>query len=432
MTRLLVVDDAPDMLRLLAHVLAGEGYEVTTARTGKEALEAAAAQPPDVILMDVMMPEMDGLEACRCFKAQPQFGAVPIILLTARSRDEDVVSGLDAGADDYVVKPFRREVLCARVRSAARVKRSHDEATALNQRLRAEIAQRQRMEMELARAQRLESLGRLAAGLAHEINTPVQYLADNLRFIEETFSGLGRVFALLERLPAPPKAPADCTRALRELAEAARQAEVGYAGEEIPRAAQACLDGVGRVAEVVRALAVFSAARGKRKAPSDLGQIVDCALAMCRSQWEDVADVVRDFDPELPPLTCLAGELSEAILNLIVNAAQAIRDAVRQGTIRRGTIAIRARRKPPWAEIRVEDNGTGMAPEICGKVFEPFFTTRDVGEGMGQGLTVAHAIVVHQHAGAITFDTQPGQGTTFIVHLPLDTPETCPCPAPSC
>ncbi|MGA2501218.1 MAG: response regulator, partial [Tepidisphaeraceae bacterium] len=199
MAKILAVDDARDVLALLTRYLGGQGYEVITAQNGAEALSVLPFERPDVVLMDVDMPEMDGIEACRRIKANEQFQAIPVIMLTAKTSDDDIVRGLDAGADDYVSKPFTLDVLSARIRSAVRVKISRDTIARMNEHLRAEISQRMLIERELAEARRLEAVGQLAAGLAHEINTPLQYIGTNLRFIEEGFTFLARLLTAHRR-----------------------------------------------------------------------------------------------------------------------------------------------------------------------------------------------------------------------------------------
>ena len=408
MSKVLIVDDVPDLVKIAAQALRTDGHQVLAAGSGQQALELSVSQRPDVILLDVMMPGMDGIEVCRRLKADPQTRNIPVILVTAKTSNDDVVRGLNAGADDYVGKPYRQEILAARVRSALRAKQGHDAVCQINERLQTEIAQRKRMENELARAQRLESIGRLAAGIAHEINTPSQYLGDNLRFIEQGFADLAKLLEALYRLLA-----------------AAAQAELAPdLVAEIHDAARQSLEGLWRIAHIVSAVKAFSPANGEHKVLTDLNQAIHSTLVVCENQWKPVADVVTDLDPHLPLVPCAAGEFNEVILNLVLNAAQAIADAGRHlpmtvdGGEARGRIMIQTRNTAEGIEIRIQDSGTGIAEEIRGRVFEPFFTTREPGQGIGQGLAIAHAIVVQKHHGTITFESELGQGTTFTIRLP--------------
>ena len=419
MTKILIADDAPDILQLLTYMLRKEGYEVFAANDGRRAIELASTEQPDVILLDVMMPEMDGIETCRRLKADSRLHNIPVILVTGKAGDDDVVKGLDAGADDYVAKPFRKEILAARVRSAVRVKRDQDTILEINDQLRAEIAERKRMETELARAQRLESLGRLAAGIAHEINTPNQYIGDNIRFMGQAFVELRPLIDALRRLLQAVKEASVTDLLVAEIEAALQQADPDYLVGEIPKAAREALEGVQSVARTVRAMKAFAQAEGEQKTPIDVGQSIENAIIVCRNEWRNVADVVTDFDPDLTLVPCVPGELNEAILHLVRNAAQAIAETVKTASPQKGRITVRARRDADKVEIRVEDSGIGIPQEIRSRVFDPFFTTRPVGQGSGQGLAIAHAIIVQGHGGTITFETQPGRGTTFVIRLPL-------------
>jgi len=418
MSKVLIVDDSPDLVMIAACVLKADGHEILEAGNGSDAIELTETQRPDVILLDIMMPGMDGIEVCRRLKADPQLRSIPIILVTAKTADDDVVRGLDAGADDYIAKPFRKEILAARVRSAARVKQSHDAVCRINEQLQVEIAERKRMESELARAQRLETVGHLAAGIAHEINTPNQYLGDNLRFIEQGFADIAKLIDALYRLLEAAKKAEFAEDLVAEIDTVHRQADADYLAEQIPKAARQSLDGVRHIAHIVSAMKAFSPGNGQRKVSTDLNQAIHSTLVVCENQWKPVAEVVTELDPDLPLVACVPGEFNEVILNLVLNAAQAIADKVGSHPQARGRITLRSRRLPDAIEIQVRDSGTGIAEEIRHRVFDPFFTTREPGKGIGQGLAIAHAIVVQKHHGTISFETETGQGTTFVVRLP--------------
>jgi len=419
MANVLVVDDAVEIVRLLSCRLTSQGYDVSAAYSGLEALELASADPPDVVLLDIEMPDMDGIEVCRRLKADAQLRVIPVILVTVRGLDEDVVAGLDAGADDYVVKPFSDEVLAARLRCAVRIKQTHDAIARINRQLRAEIAERKRLERELVQAQKLEAVGQLATGIAHEINTPTQYIGDNTRFLQDAFGDLDKLLNSAGRLLQAAKEDAVTDELIAELDDAIRRADMDYLSGEIPAAIRQSLEGIDRVASIVRAMNVFSHPDHGRKLPIDLNRTIECTLTVARSRWKYVADLVTDFDRNLPAVTCLPGEISQVVLNLIVNAAQAIAEVAGDGSRQKGTITVRTRRDEDWAVVSVEDTGPGIPEAVQSKVFDPFFTTKEVGQGTGQGLFIAHAIVTEKHGGTIRFETRPGLGTKFIVRLPI-------------
>ncbi|MGO9968869.1 MAG: PAS domain S-box protein [Bryobacteraceae bacterium] len=287
--------------------------------------------------------------------------------------------------------------------------------TDITERKRAEEALRE-TERQLRLAQKLESIGQLAAGIAHEINTPIQYIGDNGRFLQEAFRDLMRVLELQ-------RAPAGDNSGPAVLAQALEQGiDVDYLQEEIPKAIEQLLQGVDSVAGIVRAMKEFSHRGPVEKAPLDLNRAIGSTILVSKNEWKYVAHLTTDLDPELPPVPCVAGEFNQVVLNLIVNAAHAIADVVKSAG-RKGVIHISTRRNGAWAEIRVRDTGTGIPEAIQSKVFDPFFTTKEVGKGTGQGLSIAHGVIVKKHGGRLSFDTQCGAGTTFLIQLPLDQPE---------
>jgi PAS domain S-box-containing protein len=277
-----------------------------------------------------------------------------------------------------------------------------------------DITEPKQLEERIAQSQRLEAVGQLAAGIAHEINTPVQYVGDNLRFIQD---------ALVELLPA-------IDAGVESLA---------YYRDELPLSVSQALDGTARIAEIVRAVKAVAHPGDESKTVIDLNTIVETAIAVSRSEWRYVAEVQTDLDRTLPPLVCLAGEMHQVILNLLVNAAQAIAEAQRGapglGSQRTGCIRVRTRLVGDAIEIAIGDNGMGISEAIQARVFDPFFTTKPVGKGTGQGLALAHRVVT-SHAGQITFTSVPGHGTEFTIRLPLagdatDEPSALPSGTPA-
>jgi PAS domain S-box-containing protein len=279
-----------------------------------------------------------------------------------------------------------------------------------------EVTERIHLQTQLLQAQKLESIGQLAAGIAHEINTPTQYVGDNTRFLQDAFHDLQPILTELKRVQHDPIA----TRALGPLAELAARADLDYLLDEIPKAVCQSLEGIERVAGIVRAMKEFAHPGTPDKTPIDLNRAIQSTLTVARNEWKYVADLVTDLDENLPPVPCLPGEINQVILNLVVNAAHAIGDMVSEGKMPKGEIRVTTRLAGDFGEIRVSDNGTGIPAEIHRKIFDPFFSTKAVGKGTGQGLAISHA-VVEKHGGTITFNTRLGQGTTFIVRLPLHT-----------
>jgi signal transduction histidine kinase len=197
--------------------------------------------------------------------------------------------------------------------------------------------------------------------------------------------------------------------------------DVSYLYKEIPTAIQQSLEGLERVATIVRAMKEFSHPGGEEKVATNLNKAIESTITVARNEWKYVAEMVTNFDPDLPMVPCLAGDINQVILNLVINAAHAIGEVVQEGDGPKGTITISTRHMPPWAEIHVQDTGPGIPEDIRERIFNPFFTTKGIGVGTGQGLAITHAVVVEKHGGTITLNTEVGHGTTFIIRLPIET-----------
>jgi PAS domain S-box-containing protein len=284
----------------------------------------------------------------------------------------------------------------------------------------ADITDRLTLEHQLLQAQKLESVGQLAAGIAHEINTPTQYIGDNVRFLKEAFHDLEGVRASYERLLAAAQNNAVSGETVQEVMDRLQHADANYLFEEIPKAIDQSLEGVTRVAKIVGAMKEFSHPGTKDKTQLDLNHAIECTLTVARNEWKYVAELETEFDPSLPRIACQPGEFNQVILNLIVNAAHAIADVVGKDGSKKGTIKVQTRNCKDWAEIRIHDTGTGIPDSVRARVFDPFFTTKEIGKGTGQGLAIARSVVVDKHRGTIHFETAEGRGTTFVIRLPKE------------
>ena len=285
-----------------------------------------------------------------------------------------------------------------------------------------DITERNLLRAQLLQAQKLESVGQLAAGIAHEINTPTQYIGDNVRFLKDGFQDLEGLLGTYERLL---QAAVDNTLSremIQQATAAVERADAGYLMAEIPKAIEQTLEGVTRVAKLVSAMKEFSHPGTSEKVPLDLNHAIESTITVARNEWKYVADLKTDFDTSLPLIPCLPGEFNQVILNLIVNAAHAIADVVRKGGTEKGMIAVQTRNCSEWAEIRIQDTGSGIPENVRTRIFDPFFTTKEIGKGTGQGLAIAHSVVVDKHGGSIRFETEEGKGTTFIICLPHKEP----------
>jgi signal transduction histidine kinase len=280
-----------------------------------------------------------------------------------------------------------------------------------------DLSGRRLAELDLRRADQMQVVGGLAAGIAHEINTPIQFIGDTVSFLGDAFADLGRVLEAARALRRELEARGDAGQLALPLAELEAECDVEFLRAEIPGAVERAADGVRRVSRIVRALKEFAHPGGVEKAPANLAAAVETTLAVAKNEYKHVADVELALET-LPPVECHLGDVNQVLLNLIVNAAHAIEARAGKGR-GRGHIRIAARRAGDDVVISVADDGCGIPEEIRARVFEPFFTTKAAGKGTGQGLALAQRIVVERHGGCLWFESERGRGTTFHLSLPI-------------
>ena len=414
-----------------------DGFEIDSAYQGQEGLEMVrqalqAERPYAVAFVDVRMPPgWDGITTIdHLWQRDPNLEVVVCTAYSDYTWDEMVQT---LGKTDHLLilkKPFDNiEVrqlacaLCEKWNLACQVRHTVDDLEqAVAERTHELQEQKEQLEKthtQLLQAQKLESIGLLAAGIAHEINTPTQYVGDNTRFLRDGLNDLLKALDLCEELVNPSNEPCDWEERAARYKAALQELDVEFLREEIPKAVEQSLEGLERVTRIVRAMKDFSHPGAEGKEAVDLNKGIESTITVAQNEWKYVAEIVTDFDPALPPVSCLAGDFNQVILNIVINAAHAIADVVGKDTGEKGTITITTRRDGGWAEIRIADTGTGISEEHRSKVFDHFFTTKEVGKGTGQGLAIAYAVVTEKHGGTITLETEMGQGTTFIIRLPI-------------
>ncbi|HZW34809.1 MAG TPA: response regulator [Isosphaeraceae bacterium] len=396
----LIADDDSVSRRLLQNYLQKWGYDVTAAQDGAEAWRLFEAGLFPMVITDWMMPELDGPGLLRRIRASRRPGYVYAILLTAKSQKEDLVEGMEAGADDFLTKPFDRDELRVRLRAGERIIR-------LEHHLRETQA-------ALVQTEQLASLGRLAAGVAHEINNPIAYVINNLAVLRRD---LQSALSVLDKYD---EGRAALSRADPELAaEVARLEEdmdLPYLRANLGRIFDSSAEGLRRIRTIVQNLRDFARLDEAESKEVDLNTAVQSTLAALRHELDQKAlRVATDFQ-ELPAVVCHPAKLNQVFFNILLNAIQA--------SERQGLIQVRSR---PDGEgtllVEIEDHGGGIRPEHLPHIFEPFFTTKPVGGGTGLGLSVSYGIV-RDHGGSLEVESSVGQGSAFRIRLPLRPPET--------
>jgi len=286
-----------------------------------------------------------------------------------------------------------------------------------------EEKERQILEQEINQARKLEAVGSLAAGIAHEINTPIQFVGDNTNFIADSFKSIISLIESYDDLWQKAMAGGDLASLDSERVKANETADLEYLKTEIPSAIEQTLEGVQRVTKIVRAMKNFAHSDEGTKSMSKINDMLESTLTVARNELKYVADVKTNFCKELPDIECYRDDLNQVFLNLLINAAQTIADVVGDGSAGKGTITVSTARDNDNVIIRISDTGKGIPRSIQDRIFDHFFSTKDVGKGSGQGLAIARKIVVEKHEGSLDFETEEGKGTTFIIRLPISVRE---------
>jgi signal transduction histidine kinase len=280
-----------------------------------------------------------------------------------------------------------------------------------------DVTEARRMVRELAQGQKLESVGRIAAGVAHEINTSVQFISDSVRFVRHALRDVPHALADYRTLAASALSGKEVTADAKKATDTDEAADVDYFLKNAPDALDRALEGISRVGSIVRSMTEFAHPDSRTKADVDINRSIRTTLNMARNEYKTVAELETDFG-DIPTVHCHAGDINQVVLNLLLNAAHAISDAV-EGTSAKGRIGVRTRVIGGYVEISITDTGGGIPEDVRGRIFEPFVTTKEVGRGTGQGLALSRGIVVDKLKGSLHFETETGKGTTFFIRLPM-------------
>jgi signal transduction histidine kinase len=285
-----------------------------------------------------------------------------------------------------------------------------------------EIQKRKGLEIQLLQAQKLESIGQLAAGIAHEINTPMQFVYDNIEFLSDSSDKLLMVVEAYQRNLNATGPQRSWQERSAEVDQVIQDTRFDHIRQEIPNAIQESREGIQRVINIVRAMKEFSHPGQEDKVGVDLNNAVCSTMTITRNRWKYAAELELDLDPDLPTLRCVPAEINQVLLNLIVNAADAIVERIGENTGQKGVITVRTRRAGERIVVEVSDTGCGIPEEIRNRIFDPFFTTKDVGKGTGQGLAITYNVIVNKHHGSLEVESEIGVGTTFRLSLIGESP----------
>jgi signal transduction histidine kinase len=419
---ILIVDDNPTNLSVLSEALKSENFRFRVAVGGESAIALAERNQPDLILLDVQMPGIDGFETCRRLKASPITQNIPIIFTTALADTESKIKGFSLGAVDYIPKPFAQEEVLARVRVHLQLKQLNE---SLEQKVCDRTAALQQVQIQLIQQEKLSSLGELIAGIAHEINNPIGCIYSNISPLQDYFTEIVEMLQLYQQ--EYPK-PTD------KIAEFLEGSDLEFALADIDKIMNSLKVSAERIKNLSVSLRTFSRSDSYTRVFADLHQGIDSTLIILQHRLKPKSirggtteshrpriEICKNYG-NLPEVDCHAGQLNQVFMNLLANAIDALDEAAKQGKMTNFIPQIQITTEIDIEQqvvIRIADNGIGIPESVRSHLFEPLFTTKPVGKGTGLGLSIARQIIVEKHHGSLDINSQVERGTEFIIKLPI-------------
>ncbi|MBF1999801.1 MAG: hybrid sensor histidine kinase/response regulator [Synechococcales cyanobacterium M58_A2018_015] len=413
----LIVDDNPTNLSILSTALSSAGLRFRVAVDGESALAQAERTLPDLILLDVQMPGIDGFETCRRLKANPATQAIPVIFTTALADSDSKVKGFALGAVDYIPKPFEQQEVLARVQVHLQLRHLTE---SLEQQVRERTAALQQAQVQLVQQEKLSTLGELIAGIAHEINNPINFIASNIAPLQESIASLIELVQLYQQ-EYPQPSP--------RLAQAIEELDLEFVLADITKILNSITLGTERIKNLTVSLRTFSRSDQSTQMLADVHQGLESTLLILQHRLKGKGErpainVIKHYG-NLPEIYCYPGQLNQVFMNILANAIDALEESmVQHHNAVDPQIQITTALEADWVVIRIADNGIGIPETVQPRLFEPLFTTKPIGKGTGLGLSIAWQIVVEKHQGQLEVTSQPDEGAEFIVKLPLAPPDT--------
>lgn len=422
---ILIVDDNITNLKVLSDSLEDVGYKVLIAKDGHSALAKLEKVHPDAILLDVMMPGIDGFETCRRIKANDRDRDIPVIFMTALTDTEHKVRGLQLGAVDYITKPFQQEEVLARVGVHLQLRQLtldlEERVAARTAELQATLEDLQQAQAQLIHSEKMSVLGEMVTGIAHEINNPVNFISGNVPLIQDYVEDFLAALQLYrEQVPSPPA----------KMQEQLAVLDLEFIVEDLPKLIASMQIGSDRLEQIVHSLGTFSRVDEETAKPANLHAGLDATLTILGNRLKAKAarpaiKIFRQYG-NLPSVVCYGGQLNQVFMNILANAIEALEES----NIGRSYAEIEADpniitirtsfdREKEWVAIAIRDNGTGMTPEVQKRVFDRLFTTKAVGKGTGLGMAISRQIVEEKHGGKMSVTSVWGEGTEFAIEIPL-------------
>lgn len=430
LVQILIVDDSKFNLKCAKDTLLENhiGCDISTCTSGKEALKILESKNIDIILLDIIMPEMDGLQVLKEIRSNNKYNDLQIIMFTSVTEKEALKRSFEYGATDFVNKPIEPVEFISRVKNSMRVreynlilKENLKQIRKQNQELKDLNEKLEETQQYLIQKEKLSAIGELAAGVAHEINNPLGYVSSNTETLEQymlKFKELIQKYrSLVETVNNACTQNTEINNRAEEIYDLEKKLHIDFVIEDVEELMSDTFNGIERVTKIVQTLKNF--ARLETKEEFDLfslNDIMEDTLLLANNETKYTIDIEKDFK-ELPLVPCNKNQISQVFLNVIINAAQAIKSQNRKD---RGLIKVATSYDDKYVVCRVTDDGPGIKEEIISKIFNPFFTTKDVGAGTGLGLSISYDIIVNKHEGEIFVESEARKGTTFTIRIPIE------------
>jgi signal transduction histidine kinase len=424
--RILLVDDNPNNLKVLSEAIQGHGWKALMATDGESALEQTEYAHPDLILLDVMMPGMDGFETCRRLKDNPITQKIPVIFMTALADAKDKVQGLEIGAVDYITKPFQQEEVIARLKLHLKIAHLtmtlEEKVKERTAELSNSLEQLQQTQLQLIQSEKMSTLGQLVAGIGHEINNPVGFLGGNFSHIEGYVQDLIRLINLQQQ---------KLSTVDPDIQELVEEIDLEYLIEDMPQLMASMRQGISRLKEISLSLRTFARSDMASKVEFQVHEGINSTIMLLKHRLKGMGNrpkihVITEYE-DLPPIYCYPGQLNQVFMNIVANAIDVFdemepKNYYSQNGDLNPTITITTSTNQQLNQVNIcfADNGYGIPEDVLTRIFEPSFTTKPVGKGTGLGLAISRQIIVNKHDGNIQCLSSPGSGTKFIITLPIE------------
>ncbi|MEA5597165.1 response regulator [Rivularia sp. UHCC 0363] len=431
---ILVIDDSPTNLEILHDVLGSAGYEVLVEMDGISGIEQVESNPPDLILLDVMMPKIDGFETCRRLQANPSTKDIPIIFITALTEAEEKVKGLQLGAVDYITKPFEQNEVLARINLHLKLRKLNLELDKQKQELEIRVKERtlelsqaledlKQTQLQLVQTEKISSLGQLVAGVAHEVNNPIGFISTNLYYANQYIEDVLKLVQLFQK---------NCSNPGIEVEEQIEEMDLKHIEKDLPKLMSSMKLGTDTIKGIMQSLRNFSRTDGENKKFVDIHEGIEATLMILQHRLKaypkrPAIQVVKDYSI-LPKVKCYPGQLNQVFMNLLANAIDVLEESLMDSQdynsgnnhmIKNPQIRIKTSIDKHQVTVKIADNGKGMSESIRSEIFQAFFTTKPEGKGTGLGLSISYQIITENHDGNLECISSPGKGTEFLIQIPL-------------